>query len=129
MNRADGSVSVFACGIKGACPGMTVAAGVNQTVCTTGYGGVLCGLCADGYVMAGDGTCGKCSEVTVLGVIVVILVIIVFIVLLTQVKKWCAEHPPTLSWALSRSHNQPRALRAGTTRWISSDKSSTCSHR
>ena len=110
MNRVDGSVSVFACQIEGACPGITAVAGVNQTVCATGYDGILCGLCADDYAMAGDGTCGKCSELTVLGVIIVILGVSILIALLTQVKKWCANHPCLAPTFIENTGPFPRNL-------------------
>jgi len=59
---AEADRPIFKCVTGEACPGGALTLeSEDDSKCAVGYEGVLCGSCAIGYFVGGDGTCGSCS--------------------------------------------------------------------
>lgn len=85
--RHDGkAVAIFQCKEPAACPGGKFSAN-NETLCTEGYTGVLCGACAsDGYSLKEGKTCAPCGEMSTLGFVVTIVLIVLIIALAMNIR-------------------------------------------
>ena len=82
--QVDDSISIFQCQYAGACPGGTVLR--NDSTCSEGYSGRLCGACDKNYTLASDGECTPCGTGTWLGIALAIVGVVVLAAAATKVR-------------------------------------------
>jgi Ca2+-binding EF-hand superfamily protein len=82
--HTDDSISIFQCQYTGACPGGTVLR--NDSTCSEGYSGRLCGACDKNYTLASDGECTPCGTGTWLGIALAIVGVVVLAAAATKVR-------------------------------------------
>ncbi len=81
---------IFRCRTGEACPGgqLNLIAD-DDSICESGYDGVLCGNCALGYYVGGDGTCSSCDGTgTWMSIFLVVLGVLFLGFVLLQIKKY-----------------------------------------
>jgi Ca2+-binding EF-hand superfamily protein len=85
--RVDGTTSIFQCKYDGACPG-GVAPLNEDSACSEGYEGTLCGVCASNHTIQQSGECVACGATTWVGIVCVVLGLLILAALATKVRVW-----------------------------------------
>lgn len=84
--EASAVVPIFECRNSESCPGGEVGA-VNTTDCADKYGGLLCGVCVDDYVLKKDGSCAPCGSTTVASSILLVFIAVFILFMIVTFAK------------------------------------------
>ena len=95
-------VAVYSCRTPEACPGGFVNLETdNQTVCTAGYTGTLCGVCISNYNLKSSGACEDCGSWNLAGILMIIVPVLLILILVMIIPRSVYEEAATFKSLVS----------------------------